>query len=198
MPDDAGFGELLGRVRHGDESACADLVRLYEPEVRRFVRYRLNAPRLRRLLDSADICQSVFAKFFVRLAGGDFDLQSPRQLQRLLVTMAANKLLDHARRQGTARRGGGTAAGGPPDTLADPALPPDRTAEARDVAEVVRSRLSDDELVVLDRWMQGQDWPEIAGAAGASPDAVRKRLTRALDRVARDLGWADDAPGATR
>jgi len=93
MPDDEGFGKLLGRVRLGDESASAELVRLYEPEVRRFVRYRLNAPRLRRLLDSADICQSVFAKFFVRLAEGKFDLQSPRQLQQLLVTMAANMVV---------------------------------------------------------------------------------------------------------
>ena len=50
--------------------------------------------------------------------------------------------------------------------------------------------------MLLDRWMQGQDWPEIAGAAGATPEAVRKRFTRALDRIARDLGW--EAPGANR
>ena len=120
MTDDAGFQQLLGRVRLGDETASAELVRLYEPEVRRFVRYRLNTPRLRRLLDSVDICQSVFANFFVRLTEGQFDLESPRHLQQLLMTMAGNKLLDHARRQGTARRGGGTAAGEIFDTVADP------------------------------------------------------------------------------
>src|SRR5438552_2064247 len=93
------FAGLLVKVRDGDEQAAADLVRLYEPEVRRFVRYRLSSPRMRRLLDSLDICQSVFGNFFARMRQGQFDLRHPRQLGQLLVTMAGNRLLDHARMQ---------------------------------------------------------------------------------------------------
>src|SRR5262245_23610315 len=61
-PEDGGpsFDELMRRVRAGDEQAAADLVRRYEPAIRRAVRVRLRDPQLRRLLDSIDICQSVF------------------------------------------------------------------------------------------------------------------------------------------
>jgi hypothetical protein len=41
-------------------------------------------------------------------------------------------------------------------------------------------------------WAQGQGWPAIAAALGGPPDALRKQLTRALDRVARQLGIEED------
>ena len=55
------------RTRALGGDACTELVRLYENEVRHFIRYRLNGPKMRRFLDSVDVCQSVFAKFFVRV-----------------------------------------------------------------------------------------------------------------------------------
>src|SRR5262249_19780647 len=44
------FGELIARVRAGDEQAAADLVRRYEPAIRRAARVRLVDTRLNRLL----------------------------------------------------------------------------------------------------------------------------------------------------
>lgn len=64
MAEDLSFVELVRNVRTGDESASAELVRRYEPAIRIAVRARLTAPGLRRLFDSMDICQSVFANFF--------------------------------------------------------------------------------------------------------------------------------------
>ena len=52
------FQDLIGRVRVGDEQAAAQLVRTYEAQIRREVRLRMTDPRLRRLVDSMDICQS--------------------------------------------------------------------------------------------------------------------------------------------
>ena len=68
MADLDAFTALLARVRARDPEAAAELVRRYEPELRRKVRFwlRLHAPGLRRLLDSADVCQSVLAGLFVR------------------------------------------------------------------------------------------------------------------------------------
>mgnify|MGYP001138158190 FL=1 len=65
-----GFRALIGRVRNGDEGAAAELVRRYEPAVRRAARVRLVDTRLNRMLDSMDVCQSVMASFFVRAAMG--------------------------------------------------------------------------------------------------------------------------------
>src|SRR5439155_23209521 len=104
MLGDESFRELIGRVRAGDQAAATDLVRMYEPEVRRAVRIRLTDARLRRVFDSMDVCQSVMANFFTRATDGQFELERPEQLLRLLVTMARNRLTDHARRQRTDRR----------------------------------------------------------------------------------------------
>src|SRR5688500_13155228 len=97
MADEGTFRELILRVRQGDERAAGELVRRYEPAIRRAVRFRLTDPRLRRSLDSLDVCQSVLLSFFVRVGSGQYDLQTPEQLLRLLTTMARNKLLNQAR-----------------------------------------------------------------------------------------------------
>src|SRR4051794_2951522 len=80
---------FIRRVRDGDGRAAEELVRRYEPEIRLEVRtwLRLRDPRLRRVFDSMDICQSVMASFFVRAAIGEYELDEPRQLIRLLVGM---------------------------------------------------------------------------------------------------------------
>src|SRR5271165_4547447 len=99
MSEEEAFRKLIERVRAGEQEAASDLVRQYEPEIRRAVRLRLTDPRLHRFVDSMDICQSVLANFFVRVHAGQFELDRPEQLLRLLVTMARNRLYDQARRQ---------------------------------------------------------------------------------------------------
>lgn len=189
MDEEPEFEDLLMKVRQGDAHAATELVKLYEPEVRRFVRYRLNSPKMRRLLDSLDVCQSVFANFFARVTEGQFDLKHPRQLQQLLMTMAGNRLLDHVRKQGTARRGGDQAVGGQGiDWVADRGPGPEQALENRDVVDVVRSRLSAEEVTLLDQWMNGEEWQTIAERTGVSAEALRKRFTRSIDRVAHELG----------
>lgn len=75
------FQTLLERVRRGDQQAAADLVENYEPVVRRFIRFRLSSPALRRTFDSLDICQSVLCKCFVDVSAGELQLHDPRQLK---------------------------------------------------------------------------------------------------------------------
>src|SRR5262249_20828162 len=90
MAGHSSFRNLIRRLRDGDPDAAAEIVRQYEPEIRRILRVRLSTSRLRKELDSADICQSVMANFFFRAALGQFELESPERLLRLLVTMARN------------------------------------------------------------------------------------------------------------
>ena len=77
------------------------LVQRHEPAIRRAVRVR--DPRLR-LIESVDICQSVLATFFVRAALGQYDLENPDQLLKLLATIAQNKLAGQANREHAGRR----------------------------------------------------------------------------------------------
>ena len=122
MTPDHSFHDLVRRVRGGDDAAEAELVQHYGPAVRRAVRARLTDANLRRLLDSMDICQSVRASFFVRAAAGQYDLNAPGRLVRLLAAMARHKLLRQVGRLRADRRGGRCPQGDAevPDSGPDP------------------------------------------------------------------------------
>src|SRR5262245_39077124 len=191
MFDEQSFRELLQRVRSGDSQAAAELVREYEPEIRRAVRLRLSENHLRRVLDSMDICQSVLANFFVRASAGQFDLERPEQLLALLVTMAHNRLLDHARRYSTARRDQQRAVSNQEEQLAaiaDPAATPSQILSERELAEAVRRQLTEEERYLAEQRAQGRDWADLARELGNQPDAIRKKLGRAIDRAVKTLG----------
>jgi DNA-directed RNA polymerase specialized sigma24 family protein len=190
MSQDDGFIELIRRVRAGDEEASAELVRLYEPAIRVAVRARLTDPGLRRLLDSTDVCQSVLGNFFGRAVSGQFELKDPKQLVALLVTMARNRITNHALRQQAARRDHrrGRLLDHEGDAPVDPSPGPGSAAEGRDLVEAVRGRMSDEERLIADQWASGNAWDEIGAKIGARPDALRIRLGRAFDRVRRELG----------
>lgn len=190
------FRELLRRVRAGDEEAAAELVRDYGPEIRRAVRLRLTDPKLRRVFDSADICQSVFGEFFLRFLGGQYDLEGPEHLLRLLGRIARNRVSNRARDQRAARRDHRRLDPAGHEQLADVAAPgvtPSRILAAREALEKVRRLLTAEELYLLEQRQARRDWADIARELGRSPDAVRKQLERALDRVCRELTW--DGPG---
>ena len=104
MVDVPSIDELIRRVRAGDQDAAAVLVKRYEPAIRRAVRFRLADAGLAALLDSMDICQSVLGSFFIRAATGQYKLETPEQLLKLLTTMARNKLISQARKQHAQRR----------------------------------------------------------------------------------------------
>jgi RNA polymerase sigma factor (sigma-70 family) len=190
MTEENTFLDLIRRVRAGDGDAAAELVQRYEPAVRRAVRMQLRDPRLRRLLDSTDICQSVLASFFFRAASGQYDLDRPEQLSRLLFVMARNKLISQARKPQVVRRETRLPRRGALDdqVLLAPAPSPSQQAAWRDLLEQVHRRLSEEERRLVDRRVQCQEWSEIAAELGGNPETLRKKLARALDRVARHLG----------
>jgi RNA polymerase sigma-70 factor (ECF subfamily) len=190
MEPESTFQDLIRRVRAGDQEAAAEVVRLYEPAIRRAARVWSVDPRLRRLFDSMDICQSVFASFFVRTALGQYDLDTPDQLLRLLLNMSRKKLADRAREQGAARRDyRRLEAGNEQDReLAAACSSPSQQVAAAELLQEFRKRLSDDERQLAEQRSLGQDWKQIAEARGGSPEALRKKLTRAVDRVAQELG----------
>jgi RNA polymerase sigma factor (sigma-70 family) len=193
VPDDD-FAALIARVRARDPDAAAELVRRYEPAVRVAVRAHLVAPALRRHIDSLDVCQSVLASFFVRAAAGQYDLAGPGQLVALLAKMTRNKLAMQARRHGRAKRdarlttGGDDALGG----VAAAATGPADAAAARELLSAVLDRLTGEERELAQRRALGQDWAAVAADMGGTPEARRKQLSRALDRLAPDLGLVED------
>jgi RNA polymerase sigma-70 factor (ECF subfamily) len=190
VSDQDSFSGLVQRLRAGDASAAEQLVRQYEAVIRLEVRSHLGDRRLRRAFDSMDVCQAVLGSFFVRVAAGQFELDRPEHLLRLLKGMAQKKLLHQVRRERAARRDvrriepvEGADWGSPG---AEPT--PSRVVAGRDLLDAVRLRLTPEERELADRRAQGQDWNVIAAELGGTPSGRRKQLGRALDRVAEELG----------
>jgi RNA polymerase sigma factor (sigma-70 family) len=192
MTDDSTFQEFIRRIRAGDEQAAVELVRLYEPAIRVEVRIRLSDPRLFRAFDSMDICQSVLFSFFARAAMGQYDLDRPDQLLRLLVIIARNKVAFQTRRQRAQRRDHRrnlTLEGAQTLAAADPS--PSRQLAGKELLREIRQRLSVAELELADLRAEGREWSEIAAQLGGTPQARRKQLARAVNRVAHQLGFED-------
>jgi RNA polymerase sigma-70 factor (ECF subfamily) len=181
--------DLFRRVRGGDAAAAAELFRRYEPVIRRRVRVwlRMQDPRLRRVFDSMDICQSVLASFYLRAAAGQYDLEEPGQLVALLFQMARHKLAHQVSRQQARRRDIRREGTAEQDTPGTEASPSDLVA-GRELLEELRRRLSQDERLLAERRAEGRGWAEIAAELGGTPEARRKQLARALDRALGELG----------
>lgn len=185
------FTDLIVRIRAGDEAAAAELVRRYEPEIRREVRFHLRDPFLRRSFDSMDICQSVMGSFFLRAALGEYDLDRPEDLIRLLISMTRNKVIDATRRQRAQRRDHRRCTSLHAVDVETEAPSPSRVIEGRELLDSFRTRLTEEERRLADLRGQGREWAEIARDLGGTPDARRKQLSRAIVRVSRELGLDD-------
>lgn len=190
---DPGFSELLAMVRTGDGDAARRLLELYEPQVRRVIRARLTDRSLRRVADSLDICQSVFAQFFVRTALGEFDLDAPEDLVRLLSRMARNRVLKLVEHQHAARR---DARKVDPRGLEEFALgaaeeTPSALVANAELLDRARALLTDEERSLAEQRALGKAWNELAEERGVEPDALRMRWKRSVERVSRQLGLGD-------
>jgi hypothetical protein len=56
---------------------------------------------------------------------------------------------------------------------------------------LVYRRLKKEERVLAEQRFLGLDWATIAAKQGGSPEALRKKLTRAIGRVGHQLGIAN-------
>jgi RNA polymerase sigma-70 factor (ECF subfamily) len=178
----APFQNLVRALRAGDPRAAEELVREYEPLIRRVVRLRLTDPRLRRAFDSVDVCQSILAQFFERTVRGQFDLSTPEGLRKLLVKMALHKFVDKARHEQY-------HAGGLPDAWepADAGPTPPERALQQDLLQAIRGRLTEKERALLDQRAEGHSWEEIARGTGQSADALRMTHARLVARIRQEL-----------
>lgn len=185
------FFELIAGIRARDERAAAELVRRYEAEIRREANFALRDPTLRRTFDSMDISQSVLGSFFSRAASGEYDLDRPEDLTRLLASMARNKVADAVRHHRAQRRDYRRTATLDGVDVAARSPEPGQVAEWRDLLASVQRLLSKEECHLADLRAQGREWTDVSEEMGGTPGGRRKQLTRALARVSRELGLDD-------
>jgi hypothetical protein len=68
---------------------------------------------------------------------------------------------------------------------------PSRVVAGRELLELVRTRLTEKDRYLAEQRALGRNWQELATELNEKPDALRMRLSRALDKVAADLGLSE-------
>jgi RNA polymerase sigma-70 factor (ECF subfamily) len=187
-----GFQSLFERVRRGDAAAAEQLIVEFESDLRIVARAVLGNSQLRRVVDSMDICQSVLGNFFLRVMAGQYDIESPEALRALLGRMVRNKVIDHARKLHSQKRGDGHPVAPLNEAITNRDQPtPSEAVALQEIVSIAMKRLSDREREIVQRRNQGENWDAIAALYGCTPDAVRKQMKRGLDRVANELHLED-------
>jgi len=111
MPSDGSVTHWIHEIKDGDADAAQQLWQRYFAQLVRLARSNLGTAN-RRVSDEEDVAVSVFDKFFQAAEAGRFpDLADRDSLWRLLVKMTAQKAVDHMRKTGRQRRGGGRLRG---------------------------------------------------------------------------------------
>jgi RNA polymerase sigma factor (sigma-70 family) len=183
-PDDRTTLEILGRIRDGDQQGWERLYRRYHDELLFAVRRKLG-PRLRGVLESEDVLQSVALEAFKALPR--FQHRGEGSLRAFLHTLVLNKIRDRADAFGAQKRDGAVPL---TDSLAarveaSASSAPEYFDQGYGRLEQAIARLPEESrTVLLLRRIDGLSSKEVAERLGKSDVAVRKIYSRALAQLA--------------
>lgn len=79
----------------------------------------------------------------------------------------------------------------PLQTIPNAGESPSEVLIAREVLAAFDERLDEGERYLVHQRMEGRAWDDLATELGSTSDAVRKRMTRALDTAANELGFRE-------
>ena len=184
------FSELLVQLRNGDKLAVNEFVFKYEPFLRRSIRFRIGKSNLQPVADSVDVCQSVLSSFFFRLTAGDFELATEADMRHLLFAIAKRKFLMLHRHESAGKRSreNTCSLSNVPELAARDSCDPCSQVTCVELMSEVAKRMPKHEHELLERRLDGQTWSEIAIVFSEDKIVLRKRLSRAMKKVALELG----------
>jgi RNA polymerase sigma factor (sigma-70 family) len=173
------FAELLERASRGDEAAWQVLWDEYMPLVKIVLRRRLRRARQAINQNPSDPFDEVWLHVLPKL--GELRFESPEQLTSYFLACAENLLRQELRGRHPL----------PPPELPEPDDEPSvgerwsvlEALAQQESLDEVRSRLSPEELNVLELRAAGHRWTAIARTTGSTANRVRCRVQRILQRL---------------
>jgi RNA polymerase sigma-70 factor (ECF subfamily) len=187
LPGEPGEAEtllILEKIRGGDSEGWSELYRRYHDPLLFWIRMNMGS-RLRRFLQSEDIFQSVALEWLREL--DRFEYRGTGSLQRFLRRLILNKIRDRAEFHRAEKRG-------EPEALDEdrvPAVLPPSYQDPETFERLERALLKLPEAmrdVVLLHKVEGLSTKEVASRLGKSDEAVRKTYSRALAKLALEMG----------
>lgn len=177
MTTNASDRSLVRRLQAGSERAADDLYRRYAQRLRGLARARTSA-NLGRRVDSDDIVQSVFRRFFSAAREGDYDVPAGEDLWNLLLVITLNKIRTEEEFHRAAKRDVRRTAESPSGQSPLEAIADGDAADAmlRLAVKEFLERLPEDYRRVVELRIQGHEVAEIAALANRSKRSVERIL----------------------
>jgi RNA polymerase sigma-70 factor, ECF subfamily len=176
----AEVGSLARQAANLDVSAFADLYRLYQPQVFRFVSARVSGRQ-----EAEDLANTIFEKAFAAI--GRYR-PSPAQFSTWLYTIAQNAIIDYYRKRRLPQVDDPEAE---LFAVTDPSEGPEGSIladERRDILYQAVIRLTPEQRMVIGcRFYFNLPIHEVAQMMGKTEGAVKALQFRALDRLRRML-----------
>jgi len=179
---------LLVRAQQGDQEALAQVYARYLPRLKRWTTGRI--PReARRLVDTDDLVQETMVKVVDKI--GRFEIRGEGAFLAYLRAAMMNRIRDEVRKA-ERRPAHDTLDDAVPEIGLSP-LEATIGQRAVDGYEAALARLREEERqAVVARIELGCSYDEIADALGKpSADAARMTVSRALVRLAREMGHGE-------
>jgi RNA polymerase sigma-70 factor (ECF subfamily) len=185
--------ELLERFQRGEQYAATALYIRYAPRLLALARSRCS-PGLAHRLDSEDIVQSVFSRFFRRARRGEYEVPAGAELWKLLLVIALNKIrtAEAFHRAGKRDVQATSTGGGLEESLAAAGGSDDGNGAylslvVSDALERLPARLKE----IIELRLQGYEVREIAALTDQSVRTVERLLQEARNELKNSLGSAE-------
>lgn len=196
MPESRNVSHWIDLIKQGDSTAANRIWKLYFDRLVGAVRQRMSGQN-RAVADEEDIVLSVFDSFYSAAEKGRFpDLADRDDLWRLLLTMAARKVIDKRRRDGRQRRGGTVAIhsldGDQDNSAIEEAIgsepSPQMVLMVQEAVEQLFSHLGVGQLRDLAvAKLEGYSNAEIAVQMGCSERTIERRLHLIREKLQQEL-----------
>ena len=167
-----GVTSTVALAAAGDEAAFAQLVAAYHADMARVALVICGDRAL-----AEDSVQSAWLIAWRKL----YSLRDPDRVRPWLLSVTANEARQLVRRRH------GPVVDISPEVPGDPSGDPSTGVERLDLRRALARLTPDDRTVLAMHYAADLGAEELGAAVGISPSAARKRLSRAIDRLKREL-----------
>ena len=191
MPDTPPDPHPLDALQAGDENAARALFDRYAEQLVVLAQKRISQ-RLASRIDAEDIVQSVFRTFFHRARQGQFHLEDPDDVCKLLARITVHKTFRQIAFHRRAKRDACQETGQGDETqdmvlkLLTGEPTPEEATEFLDQLQHFLDKLEPDDRKILELRMEGYNNVEIAERLGTNDRKIRRVMERVRELAERE------------
>ena len=188
------FRDLAEKLRLGDNGALEQMWDRFGNELRRRARTRLRQYGITRQHESMDICNAVMLDLMNQR---EINIRQPKDVLRYFRRAIDNQVRDVIKSLTRDRRDIRREENSPVEShnVVNSGTTPSFFLLREEIFHKVESYLAEDGDRIVQMVRENFGWKEIGDALGTSPDSIRMRWNRAIQKVQSDSGFDDSSIG---